>query len=296
VQAPFSPAIFTPDGAAIVFSIAKGKDCFLYRTGIAGGTTRRLTGATSGCESDPAFSPDGQHLAFMYALERGAHGSLMLASPDGASPRALVSSQEDNLQPVFVPHSDQILFLRSGAFEHYSPLVDNRRHKLDLFSVDLVSGSVSALTQQKFYECSHVSVSADGEQIIVSVSTYPEGSHFLILPIGEKGASAQNLQPRVPNGPTPPAIYNAVWVPDGRSVIFSAASQPPEGDFNYNVYRLDTSSGATEQLTALTGLLDGFSVSADGKKAVLLRQGAYSILDLSTHQLTPIRIDSGDRE
>jgi hypothetical protein len=37
-------------------------------------------------------------------------------------------------------------------------------------------------------------------------------------------------------------------------------------------------------------MLDGFNVSADGKKAVILRQGVYSILDLSTNQLTPVKL------
>jgi Tol biopolymer transport system component len=288
---PFSPAVFAPDGSAIVFSVAKGKSCFLYKADIASGATHRLTRATSGCEYDPAFSPDGQQFAFMCAPGMDARGALMLAKPDGTSLRTLVPGEQDNLQPVFVPHSNQILFLRSGAFEHYSPLVDNHRHKFDLFSANLASGGVTALTQQGFYECSHISVSADGQQIIMSISTFAEGDHFLILPLGEPGAAGQSLQPKVPNAPSfSSLVYNASWLPDGRSVVFSAAAQPPEGNFDYNVYRLDMTSGAIEQLTRLTGLLDGLSISTDGKKAVLLRQDVYSILDLNTHQLTPVRL------
>jgi Tol biopolymer transport system component len=215
----------------------------------------------------------------------------MIAKADGTAPRTLVPGEQDNLQPVFVPHSDQILFLRSGAFEHYSPLVDSSRHKFDLFSADLASGSVTTLTQQRFYECSRISVSADGKQIIMSISTYAEGDHFLILPIGEPVSAGQSLQPRVPNAPRlSSGVYDASWLPDGRSVVFSAASQPPEGNFDYNVYRLDMTSGSVEQLTRLTGLLDGLSVSADGTKAVLLRGDVYSILDLNTHRLTPVRL------
>ena len=288
-QSPLSRAVFAPDGAAIVFSVAKGKTCFLYKTDVASGATRRLTQAASGCESDPVFSPDGRQLAFMRAPERGMRAALTLAKPDGTSPRTLVSGDEDNLQPVFVPNSNQVLFLRSGAFERYSPLVESRRHKFDLFSADLSSGSVTRLTQQKFYECNRISVSADGKQIIMSVSTYAEGDHFLILPIDELGAPTRSLEPSVPNAPDPPPLdFNALWLPDGRSVVFFAASQPPAGNFDYNVYRLDTASGAIEQLTHLTGLLDGLSVSTDGKKAVLLHHGVYYILDLGTHRLTPV--------
>jgi len=291
-QPPLSPGVLRPDGAAFLFSVANGETCFLYEANIASGAMHRLTRANTGCESDPTFSADGHQLAFMFARERGARAALILANPDGTSQRTLVSSAEDNFQPVFVPHSNRILFLRSEVFGHSSPLVNNRRHKIDLFSADLASGDVTQITQQKFYECGHVAVSADGRRIILSVNTYPEGSHFLILPADGTGTTMQSLQPAVANAPSPPEVYNASFLPDGRSIIFSAAAQPPTGNFDYNVYRLDIASGAMGKLTAGSGLLDSLSASADGKTAVLLRQGVYSILDLATHHLTtvPIRL------
>jgi len=291
-QAPLSPAVFTHDGSAIVFSVARNDNCFLYQADIASGKVRRITDATSGCESDPAFSLDGRRLAFMRSARIGARAALMIAKPDGTDAKTLVPSGEDDLQPIFLPGSDQILFLRSGAFEHHSPLVDNSRHKFDLFSADLSNGSVTALTDQKFYEMSHVSVSADGKQILITVSTYPEGDHFLIYPVTTSQAHVKSLQPKVPDGPKGgPVLYNAVWIPDGKSLLFSAATLHQNGgNFDYNVYRFTLASGTIEKLTDLTGLLDGFSVSSDGKRAVLLHQGVYSILDLGTHQISSIAL------
>jgi TolB protein len=282
--------VFTPDGSAIIFSVTRGGNCFLYRGDAVSGAMRRVTRANTGCESDPAFSPDGSKLAFMVAPRAGARAALMVANADGNAARALVPGDEDNLQPVFVPHSNQILFLRSGAFEHYSPLVDNMRHKFDVFAADLDSGSVTALTNKKFYEISHLSVSPDGKRAIITVSTYPEGDQFLVLPVGRSQGTPQTLQPSVIGGPSSsPVIYNAVWMPDGKSLLFSAAAVPAGGgNFNYNVYRLTIASGAVEQLTQLTGLIGGFSVSPDGKRAVVLYGGEYLILDLSTHQLTKV--------
>jgi Tol biopolymer transport system component len=220
----------------------------------------------------------------MFAPEIGARAALMVAKPDGTSPRTVVSNAEDNFGPVFVPHSDRILFLRSGAFEHYySPLVDNHRHKIDLFSADLATGSVTQITKRKFYDCRHISVSADGKQTIISSSF-----NFLILSADEPDPPIRSLQPGVPNAPSQPVDYYPTWLPDGRSIIFSAAVQPPSGNYDYNVYRLDIDSGAIEQLTNLSGPIEGLSVSTDGKKAVLLRQGTYLILNLSTHQLRPM--------
>ncbi len=291
-QPPLSPAIFTPNGSAIVFSVAADDNCFLYQADIASGAVRRVTKATSGCESDPAFSPDGRQLAFMRAPRSGQHAALVIGKPDGTDSRILVPDTDDNLMPAFVPHSNQILFLRSGAFEHHSPLVDNRRHKFDVFSVDTETRNVTSLTEQKYYEINNISVSADGKQLLLSVSTYPEGDHFLVAPIGKSPSAARSLRPSVPNGPPgDPIDYGAVWLPDGKSFLFSAATEPPGGgNFDYNIYRFTIASGTTEKLTQFSGMLDGFNVSADGKKAVILRQGVYSILDLGTKQLTPVKL------
>ena len=291
VQPPLSRAVFTSDGSAIVFSVRQARTCFLYKADITGGAMHRLTHATSGCESDPAMSPDGKQLVFTRAAGPGEHAALIVANADGTGERTLVSSEEDNLQPIFVPHASQIIFLRSGAFEHHSPLVDNRRHKFDIFFADLVTGQVSAFTHQQFYEINCISISADGRQLVTSLSTYPEGDRFIITPIDEPpGEHTPGPQPVVPNAPTPPPpVYNALWLPDGRSLLFYAASLPPGGaTFDYNVYRLNLSSRTIEQLTHLTGQLWGLSVSPDGKRAVFLHDEMYSILNLNTQQITPV--------
>lgn len=289
-QPPLSPAIFTPDGSAIIFSAATEDSCFLYQADIASGVERRITKATSGCEFDPAFSPDGQQLAFMSAPRPGEHAALVVGKPDGTGIRTLVPNTEDNLTPVFVPHSKLILFLRSGAFEHHSPLVDNHRHKFDVFSVDTETGKVNSLTEQEFYEINNISVSADGKQILLSA--YTGTDNFFIAPVAKYHIPEAGLRPSVPNGPPGgPVSYGAVWLPDGKSFLFFAATEPPGGgNFDYNVYRFAIASGTAEKLTQFSGMLDGFNVSADGKKAVILRQGVYSILNLTTKQLTPVKL------
>lgn len=142
----------------------------------------------------------------MKAPRAGDHSALVIANSDGAAQRVLVSDKEDNLKPTFVPHSNQMLFLRSAAFEHHSPLVDNRRHKFDLYSVDIGTGRVTALTDQRFYEITSVSASHDGKHAAITVDTYPEGAHFLIFSLEDPQRPPRSLQPIVPNAAGCPTL------------------------------------------------------------------------------------------
>ena len=291
-QAPFSRAVFHPNGTQVAFTVARGGTCFIYQADLKTGSAKRLSHAQTGCETDPAYAPDGAHLAYILAPKPGMRGALVYADLNGGSPQTLADDAEDNLKPVFAPNSSRVFFLRSGAFEHHSPLVDNRRHKFDLFSLDLASRQVEQLTHQQFYELDRVDVSADGKLLAYSLSTYPEGDRFLLAPADTPEKPTVGLQPMVPGAPRPtPVLYEASWFPDGRSLLFKAASQPPSGgNFDYNVYRVSLDSGKIEQLTELKGMIDALSLSRDGRKAILLQGNEYSLLDVETHKLTSIAI------
>lgn len=291
-QPPFSKAVFHPDGTRVAFTVAQGRTCFIYQADLKTGSAKRISHAETGCETDPAYAPDGRHLVYIFAPEPGMRGALVYADPDGGTPAPLVDDHEDNLKPVFGPDPSRVFFLRSRAFEHHSPLVDNRRHKFDLFSVELNTRQVTQVTHQQFYELDQADVSADGKLLAYSLSTYLEGDRFLIAPVSTPEKAIAGLQPVVPGAPKPtPVLYEASWFPDGQSLLFKAASEPPsKGNFDYNVYRVWLKSGKIEQLTELKGIIDALSLSRDGKKALVLQGSQYSVLDVDTHKLTSFPI------
>ncbi|MEK6397222.1 MAG: hypothetical protein V4734_03985, partial [Terriglobus sp.] len=183
------------------------------------GSAKRLSHAKTGCETDPTYAPDGKHLAYILAQKPGMRGALVYADLNGNSLQTLAADSEDNLKPFFTPDSSQVFFLRSGAFEHHSPLDDNRRHKFDLFSV-------KQITHRQFYELDQVDISSDGKQLVYSLSTYPEGDRFLLAPVGSPEKPTTGLQPVVPGAPKPtPVLYEASWFPVGHSLLFKAASE-----------------------------------------------------------------------
>ena len=70
--------------------------------------------------------------------------------------------------------------------------------------------------------------------------------------------------------------------------LVNTCGHSEKSNYRYNVYRLDISSGAIDRLTDLTGTIEGLSLSADSKKAVLLHNGGYYLLDVNSYQLAPI--------
>jgi Tol biopolymer transport system component len=66
--------------------------------------------------------------------------------------------------------------------------------------------------------------------------------------------------------------------PDGRSVIFLAATQGSKA-FDYDVFRLDLATNTMSKLTANSGYATNLVISPDGNSAVFLlglRAGAAS--------------------
>jgi TolB protein len=73
------------------------------------GSLRRLT--HGGIDNDPAWSPDGQRIAFLRA-HRNVDPTLIVANADGSGQRPLPLQSSEG--PVFSPDSRRILFVRGG--------------------------------------------------------------------------------------------------------------------------------------------------------------------------------------
>ena len=226
----------------------------------------------------------------MRSQKAGVRAALIVANADASGEQVLVPADEDNLQPVFVPHSEQILFLRSRAFEHHSPLVDNRRHKFDLFVVDRATKQVqhsptSQTTKSATYRSRRMVSNVCSRFQLTRGRTFSDRKDSKARRGRKQPAPSRSTRTERSTGLQ--RNMAAGWPQPS----FQSATQPAnEQNFDYNIYRLTIATGNVEQLTRLKGMLGGFSVSADGKRAVLLHDGAYSLIDLSTQQLKPVQL------
>ncbi|HEX6316340.1 MAG TPA: amidohydrolase family protein [Gemmatimonadaceae bacterium] len=101
-------AVPSPDGRQLAF-VAMDK---LYLMDFPGGTPRRLT-TTEGTEAQPAWSRDGQWIAFVSWTKQG--GQLWKVRSSGGAPVQLTQSRAMYSQPVWSPDGSRVVVTRSPA-------------------------------------------------------------------------------------------------------------------------------------------------------------------------------------
>jgi Tol biopolymer transport system component/imidazolonepropionase-like amidohydrolase len=124
----------SPDGKRVVFSAMNR----LYVLDVGGGTPRRLTSATEG-EFMPAWSPDGQQIAYVTWTDKGGHIKRVAAS--GGPPVTLTTFEGYYLDPVYTPDGSRLVFLSGAAADQlYSILLDTPPEDGDPAAPSEISG------------------------------------------------------------------------------------------------------------------------------------------------------------
>jgi Tol biopolymer transport system component/imidazolonepropionase-like amidohydrolase len=115
----------SPDGKRAAFSAMNR----LYVMDLPAGTPRLLTNAGSAAapsgegEFMPAWSPDGQSIAYVTWTTAGGHIKRVAAG--GGAPQTLTTSEGYYLDPEFTPDGSRIVFIRGAAADQlYSILLD----------------------------------------------------------------------------------------------------------------------------------------------------------------------------
>jgi Tol biopolymer transport system component len=120
-------ATASPNGRTLAFQ-ALGR---IYLMDLPSGTPRRLTAAGFGpIEFQPAWSPDGQWIAFT-SVDDGARGALWRVAAGGGNPERLTPEPGEYLNPAWTPDGREIVVARgSGATARGSSLARNSYYEL----------------------------------------------------------------------------------------------------------------------------------------------------------------------
>ncbi|MGC2110346.1 MAG: hypothetical protein WA655_12570 [Candidatus Korobacteraceae bacterium] len=299
----FGPVTFSPDGKFIVFSYSNGDSCFLYKADLASDKATRLTQTKTGCEASPAYSPDGKLIAFSYASKKSGKANIYLIGGDGTNSRHIVVSDADDTYPIFSPSGSKLYFARSLFFGNYDGINPDRKHDWDIFSADISGSNPTQITTGKFYSMSPPSVSPDGKNLIFTTFEQTGSQFELYSASGTQPPTI--LQPHVPNEPRladkPSPAFGDVWyMPDGKSVVFLAASQMPQRNYDYDVFRMNLEKRTPEKLTFANEYADAVRPSPDGKVLIFAKwrlnsEGRPSgnelyMIDLHARELKPLKL------
>ncbi len=291
----------SPDGKLVALDFEKGGTSFIYKIAVDTGVATRLTDAKDGEESSPAFSPDGKQIAYTYWPADHRRSRIVIVNADGSDPRQWSPSAVNDFSPVFSPDGKTIVFSRSGYYGSASPVAQAHPHAWNFYASDLGGTNLRQLTNENFYMASPASISPDGKSMVIVTEGLYSNRQICVYSLDGTGSPTQSLRPHVAKEADHknPILNYPNFMPDGRSILFMAASNGKHG-YDYDVYRIDLETKSLERLTNGNGYATNLRVSMDGKTAIFLKwrsdrhatpvESKIYVLDIETRKLVPLSV------
>jgi dipeptidyl aminopeptidase/acylaminoacyl peptidase len=261
VAANDSAPTWSPDGQRIAFISKRGDDenASLYVLRMDGGEPEKILELPLGV-SGPQWLPDGQSIIVATTVIPELAGTL--AGPDLVAMKKEIKQRKDSKMTAKVTENRQYRY-----FDHY--LTDNLANRL--VRVDLTTKAVRDLTPQwsRLFTVSgeiDYDLSPDGKSIALTINTTPPPyqafpNHDIYLLTVDGSGDMKNLTPenKADDG-------NAIFSPDGQSLIFSRRETPYySGEFS-KLWRYTLATGKNTPLTeALDYSIESANFSADGQ-------------------------------
>jgi dipeptidyl aminopeptidase/acylaminoacyl peptidase len=246
--------------------------------------------------TDPQISPDGRRIVYVrssadIATDRRV-SNLWIVSFDGTDHRPLTTGTYGDSSPRWSPDGTRIAFL------------SDRDGKTQLYIRWMDTGQIAKLTDLE-YAPTGVSWSPDGKQLvftslvpatppsIAKLPSPPEGAKWADAPkvyenlmyrfngagylkpgypqvfviSAEGGAPRQLTSGDFPHGASELGGSNAVWAPEGTSVILAmnGTADYEYDPFHTEIFEISLTDGSLKQITHRKGPNDSPEISPDGK-------------------------------
>jgi Tol biopolymer transport system component len=177
----------------------------------------RLT--TGGDSRQPAWSPDGRHIAFYSDLD--GDDEIFVINADGSNLTQLTNNLSDDYSPAWSPDGNRIAFLRGEEHQNFVMDADGK-------NITLISDNLSAGWSPRG--------SPDGHQYVYS-ALGDGGMRIFIVDVD--GSNRQQLA----NAPLGAHDRDPAWSPNGRYIAFSRSG---------NIYVMDA-DGSNQIILTLGG-------------------------------------------
>ena len=237
----------SPDGKTIVYAGSSGGTSDIYSQRVGGENAVNLTASAAVDESQPAYSPDGEHIAFRAEREGGG---IFVMGATGEAVRRLTS---DGYHPSWSPDGQHIVYVTQNVTD---PAM--RFSISEMWVVTVSSGERRLLSEG---DAAQPSWSPHGLRIAYwARSTTGGPGDIFTIPAGGGAPVAVTTEPSID--------WNPVWSPDGAFLYFAS-----DRGGNMNLWRapIDENTGAV--LGAAVPLTTGggaasqhITIARDGKR------------------------------
>jgi eukaryotic-like serine/threonine-protein kinase len=240
----------SPDGGWIVYSSGEPGSEDIFLRSVGGQTPINLTKDSTESDTEPAFSPDGERIAFRSERQGGG---IFVMGRTGDSPRRLT---EDGFNPAWSPDGNNVLYATENVVDPF-----DRESISQLWKVNVATGAKTRVSEGDAvqprwsphnYRIAYwtLDTAAGGGQR--DIYTMPSGGGEA-LPVTSDAA----------------LDWNPVWSPDGKYLYFSSNRG---GSLNLWRVAIDERSGKTlgqpEPITTPSPYVAHLSFSADGQRLV----------------------------
>ncbi len=229
----------------------------------------------SGAADQPAFSPDGNQIAFVWDGGNGENLDLYVKLVGAGTPLRLTTDSAEDISPAWSPDGRYLAFLRRSATENgifIVPALGGAERKLGKTEPNL--------SRQAWPQC-RLSWSADGKWLAVADQESPQQRHSIFLLSVEDGGKQRLTS-------SPESDYFPAFSPDGKTVAFIRSS----GLSSEDIYLISIDSGKLQRLTADERRIVSLAWTADGREVVFSsnRGGGFSLWRVAASGGTPERV------
>jgi len=229
----------------------------------------------SGSETQPAFSPDGNQIAFVWDGAQEDNPDIYVKLVDAGEPLRLTTNPAPDVNPVWSPDGRYIAFTREGA-------------ESGVYQVPGLGGAERKLAEifptRPYYQLS-LSYSPDGKYLAMADKTSTAEPYSIFLLTVETGEKRQLTSP--PAGAV--GDESPAFSPDGKSLAFARTTVPALKD----IYIVPVAGGEPRRLTFDEETTTGLSWTPDGREIVFSsrRSAGFHLWRVPVAGGAPTRID-----
>lgn len=231
-----------------------------------------------GVEQDAAFSPDGQHIAFVWDGNEPGQADIYIQRIGAATPHQLTHAEAQDRHPAWSPDGREIAFMRYAKDATCTLLI-----------VSVVDQSTRSLAPCTHNHIPDLVWSPDGRWMAYSTYTQPHGPHRIVLLDATSGSKRMLTAPPISRY----GDYAPVFSPDGASVAFTRMAFEEAND----LYVIPITGGKAERLTHQNRLVEGATWTPDSRSLFFASnvRGTFDLWQVARDG-NPARWLAGDTE